>query len=123
MAFCLLNSSVFFNWYTTYSDGFHLSDNIVKTFPVNIAVIENDFNEFSKVLEEDIHFNSIITTRNTKTDDIEIESFKMNQSKDILNMIDKKLSQLYKFTEEELDFIINYDIKYRMGGELNNEEE
>ena len=23
------------------------------------------------------------------------------------------------FTEEELDFIINYDIKYRMGDELN----
>jgi hypothetical protein len=24
----------------------------------------------------------------------------------------------YGFTEEELDFIINYDIKYRMGKEL-----
>ena len=29
----------------------------------------------------------------------------------------------YKLTNEELDFIINYDIKYRMGDELNNEEE
>jgi len=28
---------------------------------------------------------------------------------------------LYGFTEEELDFIINYDIKYRMGDELNEE--
>ena len=27
------------------------------------------------------------------------------------------------FTEEELDFIINYDIKYRMGDELNKDEE
>ena len=26
-----------------------------------------------------------------------------------------------RFTEEELDFIINYDIKYRMGDELNEE--
>ena len=25
-------------------------------------------------------------------------------------------------TDEELDFIINYDIKYRMGDELNSEE-
>jgi hypothetical protein len=25
-------------------------------------------------------------------------------------------------TEEELDFIINYDIKYRMGDELNDNE-
>jgi hypothetical protein len=27
------------------------------------------------------------------------------------------------FTEEELDFIINYDIKYRMGKELEGEDE
>jgi hypothetical protein len=27
------------------------------------------------------------------------------------------------FTHEELDFIINYDIKYRMGKELDNGEE
>ena len=27
-------------------------------------------------------------------------------------------TQHYGFTEEEIDFIINYDIKYRMGKEL-----
>jgi hypothetical protein len=29
----------------------------------------------------------------------------------------------YSFTAEELGFIINYDIKYRMGKELNSGEE
>ncbi|MBI4455609.1 MAG: hypothetical protein HY644_06900 [Acidobacteria bacterium] len=29
----------------------------------------------------------------------------------------------YGFTDEELDFIINYDIKYRMGRESEAEEE
>jgi len=29
----------------------------------------------------------------------------------------------YGFTDEELDFIINYDIKYRMGREAENEKE
>jgi hypothetical protein len=28
------------------------------------------------------------------------------------------LARHYGFSEEELDFIINYDIKYRMGKEL-----
>jgi hypothetical protein len=28
---------------------------------------------------------------------------------------DRVLAQHYGFTAEELDFIINYDIKYRMG--------
>ena len=30
-----------------------------------------------------------------------------------------RVGKHYGFTEEELDFIINYDIKYRMGDELN----
>jgi hypothetical protein len=32
-------------------------------------------------------------------------------------------AQHYGFTHEELDFIINYDIKYRMGKELDSGEE
>jgi hypothetical protein len=43
-------------------------------------------------------------------------------SKPIIDEIDKVLAKHYGFTEEELDFIINYDIKYRMGGELEGEE-
>ena len=30
---------------------------------------------------------------------------------------DRVLAAHYGFTDEELDFIINYDIKYRMGAE------
>ena len=37
------------------------------------------------------------------------------KSKPIIDEIDKVLAQHYGFTDEELDFIINYDIKYRMG--------
>ena len=43
-------------------------------------------------------------------------------SKSIIDEIDELLAKHYGFTEEELDFIINYDIKYRMGDELNAEE-
>ena len=37
------------------------------------------------------------------------------KSKHIIDHIDRVLAQHYGFTNEELDFIINYDIKYRMG--------
>ena len=36
-------------------------------------------------------------------------------SKPIIDEIDRVLARRYGFTDEELDFIINYDIKYRMG--------
>lgn len=38
-----------------------------------------------------------------------------------LDEIDKTLSDHYDFSDEELDYIINYDIKYRMGSGLEDE--
>ena len=52
---------------------------------------------------------------------VEYDEFYMKLSKPIIDEIDKLLARHYDFTEEELDFIINYDIKYRMGNELNEE--
>ena len=39
-----------------------------------------------------------------------------------IEQIDRMLAQHYGFTDEELDFIINYDIKYRMGRDAEEEE-
>ena len=51
------------------------------------------------------------------------KSFIPKLSKSIIDEIDVVLAHHYGFTDEELDFIINYDIKYRMGDELNNSDE
>ena len=51
------------------------------------------------------------------------KSFIPKFSKPIIDEIDKLLAKHYGFTEEELDFIINYDIKYRMGDELKEESD
>jgi hypothetical protein len=53
---------------------------------------------------------------------VEQKQYVIRKSKDIINQIDTVLAQHYGFTEEELDFIINYDIKYRMGKVLFGEE-
>jgi hypothetical protein len=40
----------------------------------------------------------------------------------VIDAIDSALATHYEFSEEELDFIINYDIKYRMGREEPGEQ-
>lgn len=49
------------------------------------------------------------------TERTETQSFKIQKSKPIIDEIDKALASHYGFMDEELDFIINYDIKYRIG--------
>jgi hypothetical protein len=50
-------------------------------------------------------------------------NFNVGLSKSVLDEIDLLLAKHYGFTDEELDFIINYDIKYRMGNEASPDED
>jgi hypothetical protein len=50
-----------------------------------------------------------------QTGNVIYEEFYPRLSKPIIDEIDRVLAQHYGFSPEELDFIINYDIKYRMG--------
>ena len=46
---------------------------------------------------------------------VQYQRFSPASAKPIIDEIDRVLAQHYGLTDEELDFIINYDIKYRMG--------
>jgi hypothetical protein len=79
--------------------------------------------ELSKELELDMDNKKVEQVINSKTRGIVTTSYyQKKQSKSIIDKIDIELAKLYGLTDEELDFIINYDIKYRMGEDLNSEE-
>jgi hypothetical protein len=60
--------------------------------------------------------NSKIKVRNQKqTGLVKYREFYPFKSKSIIDEIDNILAKNYHLTDEELDYIINYDIKYRMG--------
>ena len=63
----------------------------------------------------DLTANASRTTITTRDGDFTCDEFSVGSSKPIVNEIDRVLAKHYGFTDEELDFIINYDIKYRMG--------
>ena len=55
-------------------------------------------------------------TIKTKDGDlITYDEFSAGNSKLLIDEIDTILAKHYGFTEEELDFVLNYDIKYRLG--------
>lgn len=74
----------------------------------------------AKRLVKDVNRNSMIQRRKYaargREYTMEKQYFFFKRSKTIIDNIDAVLARHYGFTGEELDFIINYDIKYRMGG-------
>lgn len=49
--------------------------------------------------------------------DITVSYFNFRPSKPTIDQIDRLLAGHYGLSDDELDFIINYEIKYRMGVE------
>ena len=62
-------------------------------------------------------------TQYKTTGKVVYDEFYPKHSKPIIDEIDRILAKHYGFTDEELDFIINYDIKYRMGRDNGDEGE
>ena len=113
----LLSSDLFWWWYTITSDCRNLSSSDLMNFPIPKSVLyDQQLFELGKKYLEDLQRNSIMQVRIQKQSGrIETQQFKIQKSKHIIDKIDRILAKHYGFTDEELDFIINYDIKYRMG--------
>ena len=85
--------------------------------------LANELSILGKKLQDDYQANSHIRERSYSKKGREFtmqkQHFYIKYSKPIIDQIDKQMGIMYNLTEAELDFIINYDIKYRMGDELN----
>ena len=114
----VLCSSLFYIWWITTSDCYHLNKREVDGFPLDLgnADFTQEIASISERLMEDMVAKSRRRVYVYKTSGrVEYDEFYLKESKSIIDDIDRVLAKHYDFTDEELDFIINYDIKYRMG--------
>jgi len=120
-----LSSDIYWYWYSITSNLRDLNPSDISNFHIpEEAVKSNIVQELGENYLKDIKINSRPLVREQKSKGTaETQSFIINKSKPIIDQIDTILAQHYGFTHEELDFIINYDIKYRMGKELNSGED
>ena len=111
----ILNSSLFSWLVTVFSDCRNLNQREVGMirFDVTDTGRLKRLAAISQELMQHIETNSELKKQGNLT----IQQTFPRQSKPIIDEIDRVLAEHYGFTDEELDFIINYDIKYRMGRE------
>ena len=116
----ILNSSLFYWWFVILSSCRDLTLREVRSFPIGVdqmdETMKQTLSELAADLMQDLRHHAQRKETNYKTTGrVVYDEFFPRHSKPIIDKIDRVLAQHYGFTDEELDFIINYDIKYRMG--------
>ncbi len=113
LAETILNSNLFYWFWRSGGDGFHLTRSNIYSFP-----IEPDFLLNAGLLEK-------VTAALTEVRD-SCRTSKLNKGKvsynvnynlapKVVSELDGVLAKYYDLSPAELDFILNYDIKYRLG--------
>jgi methylase of polypeptide subunit release factors len=123
-----LSSDLWWWYFTITSDCRHLGNRDIETFPFDPREMtshqQKSLSDLGKQYVKDLKRNAVDAVRVYKgKKSVDCLSFRVNQSKSILDEIDRVLARHYSFTAEELDFILNYDIKYRLGRDPESDAE
>lgn len=107
----VLNSSVFYWYWRKCSNCRHLRMEDLQRFHF-------DFGKDAKTALGNAgkaHLDVLKTTREFRPGDLSYDQYRPAKAKSEADVLDGLLAKQYGLSEEELDYIINYDIKYRMG--------
>ena len=113
----ILSSNIFWWWYTISSNLRDLNPYDLMNFPIPETVFDDcTLSELGSRLITDMKRNSEMLVRVQKrTGRTETQSFKVQKSKPIIDEIDCQLALHFGISDKEIDYISNYDVKFRLG--------
>lgn len=113
---CVLNSSLYWWYWIKVSDCWHITNKELEQFYIpNITMAETK--NFQKLSEE---LNNLLEKTKIKINSKQaMYEYKHRFCKSQIDLIDNKLAQLYDLTKEELNYIKNYQLYYRLAGKTN----
>jgi hypothetical protein len=125
--FCILNSTLFRWFINVFSDCRHVNKREVEGFRCDLEKLlekhRDTVRDLGAKLGKSLEKTSEFREMKFKHDKLRVQCIIPKFSKTILDEIDRVLARHYGFTAEELDFILNYDIKYRLGRDIESDAE
>ena len=119
-----MSSSYFYFYQQVYTDGLNLKRSEIDNFPLPkldeiCQETENHLILMYSYYLEDIERNAAIRqSSSTSTHNVtSFKEYKIVRSKAIIDEIDDYIGPLYGLTQEEIDYIKNYELEFRMAGE------
>lgn len=113
----LISSTLYYWYWLLESDCYHVTKTDILEFPAHPAILSDpNLAKLGSNLLGDLEKNAVVRTRHRKSGEVVQEkNYYVGKSKGLIDLIDVNIARHYALTGEETDFIINYDIKYRMG--------
>ena len=117
---CILSSNLSFYFYQVYSNNLSwtFSDICSFTIPFDninskiIEKIEDLYKQYLKDIEKNANVRKVSTESKYTME--EFKEYKIGKSKHIIDKIDRLICPLYGLTEEEMEFIIGYELEFRV---------
>jgi len=114
----VLNSNLWWWYYTMHFDMYNCKDYMIYNFPFDYVSC-NYINELTLKGKQICDFMFDTAERKIQhyktTGYREQLIFSPSKAKHIIDEVDSMLSKHYNFTNDELDYILNYDVKWRKG--------
>lgn len=118
----ILNSNLFYWYFVLFSDCRNLTRTVISRFPIDIEAISQVNKERLCDLSDEL-MNDYIANSNLKmanysgTGEIVYREYSVRKSKKIIDRADYVLGEIYGLSMEEIEYIQNYDIRFRLGEE------
>ncbi|WP_432291633.1 Eco57I restriction-modification methylase domain-containing protein [Clostridium baratii] len=113
----IINSSLYYFWWETVSDCWHLTNKELELFKFDYDTLNQEQKETLHRLSDKLEISLEANKKYIGSKQTEYE-YKHKLSKIIIDEIDKVLAQYYELTEEEYKYVIDYNLSYRMNDEL-----
>ena len=114
-----LTSSLFYWFNIVSSDCRNLNKREIVSFPVptNKLLIKHDLiaDFLEKIMASYEQNSSLRTVFYQGKGDITVQYFNFRPSKPLIDKLDKIIHEAYGLTKEESDFLVSFDVKYRLG--------
>ena len=118
---CILSSSLAFWFYQIYSNNLDWKTYEIENFTIpqltteNIEYLDKLYSRYLTGIEAKAN---VRTTSGESTYNVDsFKEYKIVRSKGIIDEIDDYICPLYGLTQEETDFIKNYELEFRLAGE------
>jgi len=116
----IINSNLFYWYWISFSDCFDVTKALIDAFPLDLHGLSRSqrtrLQAIVRQLMREYQCTSARVSIHYPTGEVTIQQIHPRLSQDTIDQIDPVLGEIYGFSQEELDFIRDFDREYRFEG-------